>query len=233
MSETRNQRIDLYSNPEAYDALYASEYPHSAVASLIEDRKGSEADVLSAGCGTGLLFQKLEASTKVGIDKSPEMVEKASQRSDGEFRVVDLKAMDAEREFDVVEATGMVLNHLESRGELEKALENMIKALRPGGLLLADFFVGVNQGTVFESVTTGFGGEELVKRERFEEIGDERFEMHVEVETQDDADMEACIDLYITSRENLKRILRDSGLEYEFLNGFLGENAVLVEARPR
>jgi SAM-dependent methyltransferase len=99
--------------------------------------------VLDIGCGSGMLARKLvDAGFSVhGVDASPAMVELARSHAPGaRFEVVRLPADDdhALPSADAVVCTGHVLNYLDAAADIERALRQLARALRPGGLLAID-----------------------------------------------------------------------------------------------
>jgi len=101
-------------------------------------RHGTGRDVLEAGCGTGLLleqFAKFARSAK-GIDLSPGMLVKARERGLDvrEGSVTELPFESAS--FDVT-CSFKVLAHVPQIG---KALAEMVRVTRPGGVVLAEFY---------------------------------------------------------------------------------------------
>jgi ubiquinone/menaquinone biosynthesis C-methylase UbiE len=95
-------------------------------------------DVLECGCGTGLLLERFArfARTASGIDLSPGMLVKARERGLDvrEGSVTALPFDDAS--FDVT-CSFKVLAHVPQIG---KALAEMARVTRPGGLILAEFY---------------------------------------------------------------------------------------------
>ena len=101
-------------------------------------RYGTAARVLEAGCGTGLILGRVAefASTAVGIDLSPGMLQKAHERG---LRVANASITElpfADASFDVAYSF-KVLAHIEA---IEKALSEMARVVRPGGHVLAEFY---------------------------------------------------------------------------------------------
>ena len=101
-------------------------------------RFGTGRDVLECGCGTGLLLERFRdfARTAKGIDLSPGMLAKARERGldVSEGSVTELRFPDAS--FDVTCAF-KVLAHVPQIG---KALAEMARVTRPGGVVLAEFY---------------------------------------------------------------------------------------------
>jgi ubiquinone/menaquinone biosynthesis C-methylase UbiE len=95
-------------------------------------------EVLEVGVGTGLILEGLGAGPKkkVGIDISPGMLAKAKARG---FDVIQGSATELpveDERFDVV-FSFKVLAHIP---DIEKALSEMTRVLRPGGRLVAEFY---------------------------------------------------------------------------------------------
>ncbi|MDB4941063.1 MAG: Methyltransferase type 11 [Labilithrix sp.] len=101
-------------------------------------RYGTGKDILECGCGTGLILERLKgfASRAAGIDLSPGMLELARSRGleVKEGSVTELPFDDAT--FDVT-CSFKVLAHVPDIG---KALAEMARVTRPGGVILAEFY---------------------------------------------------------------------------------------------
>jgi ubiquinone/menaquinone biosynthesis C-methylase UbiE len=101
-------------------------------------RYGRGADVLECGAGTGLLLERIAAFARSaeGIDLSPGMLEKARARglSVREASVTRIPFPDAT--FDVTCAF-KVLAHVP---EVGRALAEMARVTRPGGVVIAEFY---------------------------------------------------------------------------------------------
>jgi ubiquinone/menaquinone biosynthesis C-methylase UbiE len=101
-------------------------------------RYGEGKEVLECGCGTGLILERIQryAARAVGIDLSPGML--ALARSRGllvhEGSVTKLPFDDAS--FDVT-CSFKVLAHVPDIG---RALAEMARVTRPGGVILAEFY---------------------------------------------------------------------------------------------
>jgi ubiquinone/menaquinone biosynthesis C-methylase UbiE len=102
------------------------------------ERYGTDKDVLECGCGTGLLLERIAgfARRAVGIDLSPGMLELARARDleAVEGSVTSLPFDDAS--FDVA-CSFKVLAHVRDIG---RALAEMARVTRPGGVVLAEFY---------------------------------------------------------------------------------------------
>jgi ubiquinone/menaquinone biosynthesis C-methylase UbiE len=104
----------------------------------ITARYGRGKDILECGCGTGLILERLAdfAKSTKGIDLSPGMLEKAKERGLDVTvgSVTDLPFEDAS--FDVT-CSFKVLAHVP---DISKALSEMARVTRPGGVVLAEFY---------------------------------------------------------------------------------------------
>jgi ubiquinone/menaquinone biosynthesis C-methylase UbiE len=101
-------------------------------------RFGADRDVLEVGCGTGLVLLRIRefARRATGVDLSPGMLAKA------QLRGLDVTLGSAtelpfeDNTFDVA-CSFKVLAHVP---EIEKALAEMARVTRPGGMVLAEFY---------------------------------------------------------------------------------------------
>ena len=104
----------------------------------LSERYAKGKDILECGCGTGLILERLASFARraVGIDLSPGMLSLATARGlDAcEGSVTELPFEDAS--FDVT-CSFKVLAHVPDIG---KALREMARVTKPGGVLLAEFY---------------------------------------------------------------------------------------------
>ena len=102
------------------------------------ERYGAGGDILECGVGTGLLLERMSrfARSARGIDLSPGMLEGARARGLDvrEASVTSIPFPDAT--FDVT-CSFKVLAHVP---EIGKALSEMARVTRPGGVVLAEFY---------------------------------------------------------------------------------------------
>jgi SAM-dependent methyltransferase len=100
--------------------------------------------VCDMGCGPGHVARYLhEHGAQVcGIDLSPEMVERARRSNQGiEFRQGDMLALDAADGAWAGIVAFYSIIHI-PRGDVVRALRELRRVLRPGGLLLLAFHIG-------------------------------------------------------------------------------------------
>lgn len=127
-----------------YEAARRPNDPHGYHALLddleidLVNRHGAGKAVLEAGCGTGLILERIAAlaGRAEGFDLSPGMLEKARARglSVREGSLTEIPFGD--NEFDVV-CSFKVLAHVP---DIRKALAEMVRVTRPGGVVLAEFY---------------------------------------------------------------------------------------------
>jgi SAM-dependent methyltransferase len=137
-------------DPELVRRMYASEAGLAARRAVHGQSVGSDAPgmvfqavaevapsrVLEVGCGMGQLAQRLHeelTAAVIAIDQSPRMVELTRERG-VDARVGDVQALPfGASEFDVVVAAWM-LYHVP---DLHRALDEIVRVLRPSGRLVA------------------------------------------------------------------------------------------------
>src|SRR4029077_18302752 len=95
-------------------------------------------DILECGCGTGLILERVArfARTAKAIDLSPRMLQAARERG-LDVREASVTAIPfADRSFDVC-CSFKVLAHVPDIG---RALAEMARVTRPGGVVIAEFY---------------------------------------------------------------------------------------------
>jgi ubiquinone/menaquinone biosynthesis C-methylase UbiE len=102
------------------------------------ERFAREKDVLEVGCGTGLLLLRMQRFAKSvrGVDLSPGMLEKAKARGLDVLVGSATELPFGNDNFDVT-CSFKVLAHVP---EIEKALDEMARVTRPGGVVIAEFY---------------------------------------------------------------------------------------------
>jgi ubiquinone/menaquinone biosynthesis C-methylase UbiE len=109
-----------------------------ALESDFVERYARGRDVLEVGCGTGLVLERIArfARSARGVDLSPGMLAKARARG---LDVCEGSATElpfADNSFDVA-CSFKVLAHVP---EIERALAEMARVTRPGGVVIAEFY---------------------------------------------------------------------------------------------
>lgn len=102
------------------------------------ERYGVDKDVLEVGCGTGLILGRVAsfARTATGIDLSAGMLAKATERglAVSQGSATSLPIRDASVD---VAYSFKVLAHV---AEIERAMAELARVVRPGGWVLAEFY---------------------------------------------------------------------------------------------
>jgi SAM-dependent methyltransferase len=101
--------------------------------------------VLDAGCGTGRVAVELarRGIEVVGVDVSPDMIEKARAAAPHlHWRLGDLADIDLGRQFDAVVMAGNVMIFLQE-GTEGAVLRNMARHLAPGGHMVTGFYLSM------------------------------------------------------------------------------------------
>jgi len=142
-SPARDER-DIRAYYDEFSATYESGR-HEGYHVLIDDLEIEFAsrfvhggEVLEVGCGTGLILQRLSrlASRAVGVDISPGMLEKARARGLEVYEGSATALPFDDASFDVTCAF-KVLPHVP---DLKRALAEMARVTRPGGILLVELY---------------------------------------------------------------------------------------------
>ncbi len=144
MHAPRGPRLDNRSYYDEFAGWYERERGrgyHQMLDDLevaLVERYGRGGDVLEAGCGTGLILERIAgfARSARGIDLSGGMLARAHARG-LEVAQASVTALPYRDEsFDVV-CSFKVLAHV---SEIETALSEMARVTRPGGHVLAEFY---------------------------------------------------------------------------------------------
>ncbi len=139
-----------------YDLLYEDKnYSKEVefVSSIIRRRAPDARTVLDLGCGTGIhacAFAR-EGYQVTGLDRSAEMLRIARERHETvgangsgrvDFRQGDIRDFKLDRRFDIVVALFHVISYLPANSDLEAAFAQIREHLKPGGLLIFDYWYG-------------------------------------------------------------------------------------------
>lgn len=149
-----NDVFDAYS--AYYDLLYADkDYAGEAtyIDGLIRQHSLDSQKVLELGCGTGAHAEHLAGMgyTVMGIDSSNMMLERALDRKrrlpadisqNLSFSEGDIRSWRSPQTFDVVISLFHVFGYQTSNQDLQSAFDTAAAQLRPGGLLIFDYWYG-------------------------------------------------------------------------------------------
>jgi len=145
------KRKEIFSKfAKYYDLIYSdkdykkdSEFVQSIIKKYYKSDKRIE--ILDVGCGSGghaiILGQKGYRVT--GMDLSSEMVAKAKEKAknlDIDFCVSDMTDFHFAQKYDVAVSLFCSMGYLNREVDMQKALQCIRNTLRPGGLLVFDFW---------------------------------------------------------------------------------------------
>jgi SAM-dependent methyltransferase len=136
-----------------YDQLYhEKDYDAECdrIEQIIQDNYPTPAkSILDLGCGTGNHALRLaqRGYSIVGVDRSPEMLDIARQKSkdlnlDCTFIQSDLRIFKSKQKFDIIIMMFAVLGYLTENEDIGKALDVVRSHLNPGGLFICDVWYG-------------------------------------------------------------------------------------------
>jgi SAM-dependent methyltransferase len=158
---------------EYYDLLYRDkDYASEAsyVTGLIERLRPDAASILDLGCGTGnhdAIFAE-NGYRVVGVDRSPEIIEKARAKCgrpsslDLRFETGQIETLRFEDRFDVVVSLFHVMSYLTTDLNLQAAFETARHHLKPDGVFIFDCWYGPAVLTDLPSVRVKRVGNDVV-----------------------------------------------------------------------
>ena len=133
-----------------YDAMYsAKDYPAESDAlraHIAANQRSGGTDLLDVACGTGLHLELLRNGFEVcGIDLDPRLLAVARERlPDVPFIEGDMRTFALGRKFDVVTCLFAAIGYMRTRRDLRRAVGTMAGHLKPGGVLLVEPFLFVD-----------------------------------------------------------------------------------------
>lgn len=184
----------LYSTlAPVYDFIYERHFDYDRQCDLVDEAAPDADSVLEVGCGTGRLLVRLaeEYETVVGLERSEAMAERAGVRTDDldvEIAVGDATRTRLDEAFDAVVSLGRVTGHFLEDAAAEQFAENCLAHLRPGGVLLFDYFPTERMEDDYESFDAFESEEYRVERTAHSSIPDDdsgRMETEFEYEITD------------------------------------------------
>jgi len=131
-----------------YDSFYLPQLNYKAnserIRTIIKERKHSRGmDMLDVACGTGNHFKYLKKYFNItGLDINHEMLKIARGKyPDIKFIRDDMRTFRLNRQFDVIVCLFSSIGHLKTYGNLEIAVRNFSKHLKPGGVVIIEPFI--------------------------------------------------------------------------------------------
>lgn len=128
--EKRRLMKEYDETAQAYDLRYREEQELKIgfILSRVQPRGGV---VLDAGCGTGMLLEKVKQSSfAIGIDMSIKMLEEARRKGCSDLILADLEALPL---VDGCCKTVYSISALQLLGDPAKGLSELMRVLEPGG----------------------------------------------------------------------------------------------------
>ena len=146
--------FQLYS--EYYDLLYTKKNYQSEVNyidDIIREFRPAVSSILDLGCGTGLHATALaiKGYSVHGVDMSESMLKRATQRKELldesvygriNFEIGDARTFKCDKKFDVVVSLFHVFSYLTTNTDLQSVFETAAYHLKPGGILIFDYWYG-------------------------------------------------------------------------------------------
>ena len=108
---------------------------------FIQKYKHTEGNtLLDVACGTGMHAGLLSKYYKVeGVDLNANMLKVARKKHPKiRFHQGDMTSFDLGRQFDIVTCLFSSIGYMKTKGDLQKAIKNMVRHLLPGGVLLVE-----------------------------------------------------------------------------------------------
>lgn len=129
-----------------YDIIYQNQgKDYAAEARRIHElaqryKKSTGDDLLDVACGTGLHAGYLKEYFQVeGVDLDEAMLKVARERHpELPFHHGDMRTFAPDREFDVVTCLFSAIGYMQDTAQLQQAIGNMGKMLKPGGVMLVE-----------------------------------------------------------------------------------------------
>jgi ubiquinone/menaquinone biosynthesis C-methylase UbiE len=129
-----------------YDVIYQNQgkdYAAEArrIHELVQEHKKSDGNtLLDVACGTGLHAGYLKEYFQVeGVDLDEAMLKVAREKNPGiPFQQGDMRTFTPDREVDVVTCLFSAIGYMLDTAQLNQAIGNMAKMLKPGGVMLIE-----------------------------------------------------------------------------------------------
>lgn len=136
-----------------YDNFYVKKN-YAGEVEFIRQFVDNDASILDAGCGTGnhaKILQDLGYKIS-GFDISPDMVNIAREKVNGDFFVSDLLNVKLDKKFDLIISFFAVFNHLKGYSQFKHALQNLKNCLKDNGKIIIDLHNPQRSGKKIEKL---------------------------------------------------------------------------------
>lgn len=148
--------MDYYKlSAQHYDRVYSFKNYAAEVEKLqsifAKHASGNIKNILEVACGTGNYLDLLNQHnyTVEGLDISPNMVKAAKQKlPDLNIELGDMRQFDMGKKYDAVVCLFSSIAYMLNEDDLTKAINSMVRHLKPGGLLVIEPFVQKEKFTV-------------------------------------------------------------------------------------
>jgi len=147
--------MDYYKlSAQHYDRVYSFKNYEAEVKkleSIFKKHASNEIKtILEVACGTGNYLQFLQNNYTVeGLDISPNMVKEAQKKlPEVNIQLGDMRQFDMNKQYDAVVCLFSSIAYMLNEADLTKAVNSMVKHLKPGGLLIIEPFVQKEKFTV-------------------------------------------------------------------------------------
>lgn len=147
--------MDYYNlSAQHYDRVYSfKDYKADVqkLQSIFEKHASHKIEtILEVACGTGNYLQFLQNEYTVeGLDISSNMVKEAQKKlPELNIQLGDMRQFDMHKQYDAVVCLFSSIAYMLNEADLTKAVNSMVKHLKPGGLLIIEPFVQKEKFTV-------------------------------------------------------------------------------------
>lgn len=230
---------------DVYDALYAKK-DYEAEAARLKDfiAKYKESDgneLLDVACGTGLHLPYVVDNFEVtGVDLSEQQLVKARERLPNvQFTQGDMRDFDLGKQFDAVTCLFSSIGYVHPFPELERAVGNMARHLKPGGVLIVEPWLqpGVFDPNRPPHTEEGELPEKQLKVKRTAHTALEGnisvMKMHHEIESssgEEEFTEEHRLALY--TPEEYRQAFEDAGISFQHVEEGLSDRGLYIGVKP-
>jgi len=180
--------------------------------------------LLEVACGTGNYLQLLQKQYTVeGLDISPNMVKEAQKKlPDVSINQGDMRQFELNKQYDAVVCLFSSIAYMLNEADLTKAVQTMVKHLKPGGLLVVEPFVQKEKFTEGHLGMLSHDWEELkISRHNTITLGEQdicKMDFHYLI-TNKEKGVQYFVEphtLWLIPRELMLNIMQKAGLQATF-----------------